>query len=372
MVRFELMPATTSSAEPVWRALEDVSKSSFFISWDVVGQWLARLPDGNDQVYLVAGFDGSTPVAACLLALAKRGRIIPTRQLLLNWGGIPGQEFLTVDYNDVLIRPDVDAREILALLLTFVTTSFPLRFDEVVFPALADGAQILRYLREATPHTWAFDVLRTSCSPHVDLVALRDNGGDYLAYLGRKTRQHLRREIRHYEACGPVRIEVADSVDHAFEILDELIHLHQKTWQARGKGGAFARPDVIDFHRGLVRTGLPKGRIQLVRTTVGGETIGCIYNFVHRDRVCVYQSGFNYTEGRRPGVLSHYYCIDHNLRGANRSYEFLPEPTLYKRCLARESVPFWWCRVSRPGLRFASDSAVRALRTHWRRLRDRR
>ena len=62
------------------------------------------------------------------------------------------------------------------------------------------------------------------------------------------------------------------------------------------------------FLRALIDRGFSKGVIDILRITAGGHELGYLYNFVYRDRVSNYQSGFQFgPDGRyKPGLVAHY------------------------------------------------------------------
>ena len=100
--------------------------------------------------------------------------------------------------------------------------------------------------------------------------------------LNRKTRGQLRRAQR---LAGDVTVDIARTAPDAIAIYDELVALHGAHWRRRGLPGAFADRWFERVHRRLIAKRFDAGEIQLVRVRNASHTIGCLYNFVFRDRV---------------------------------------------------------------------------------------
>ncbi|MEO3471572.1 GNAT family N-acetyltransferase [Roseomonas sp. CAU 1739] len=187
-------------------------------------------------------------------------------------------------------------------------------------------------------------------APRVDLDAIRAAGGDYLARLSANTRQQIRRSLRAYAAQGALRMDRAASIGEATDWLDALAALHGQTWQARGKVGAFANPFMLRFHRALIRRGLPRGEVELLRARVGERVIGYLLNLRRGGWVCAYQSGCDLAAaGRdeRPGIICHVLAIEQALRLGERVYDFLAGDDRYKRSLGTDEARLVWQRSLR-------------------------
>jgi CelD/BcsL family acetyltransferase involved in cellulose biosynthesis len=366
MVEFELLAAERHpDVEAIWRGLEAESLPSFFLCWDVVRCGILSLPPDHGGRFVV-GHHAGRPVFACWLCPGSP-RSGHGRQLHVNPIGIPGDSRLVVEHNDVLIARDIDRAATIAAMVRFLVGTATFRFDELVAPGLPAGAALLAHLRDATPPGWFYEEYRSSRSPYVDLDAVRARDGDYFSLLSPHSRQQLRRAIRAYEADGGVELESAATEDQGLALLDELSALHQARWIALGEAGAFADPGVVDFHRALIRSCIRPGLVQLLRLRAGGATVGALYNLAWRGNVLVYQSGFHFCGDRRPGMVTHYHGIRHNLKLGHHRYDFLPDPVLYKRCLTHASTPMSWCRLFRPRLRFGAQVLARRLKRSLRR-----
>jgi CelD/BcsL family acetyltransferase involved in cellulose biosynthesis len=113
--------------------------------------------------------------------------------------------------------------------------------------------------------------------------------------------------------------------------------------------GVFADSWFERFHRRLILSRLSRGEIQLIRVRGGGETIGCLYNFVHQGRVMFYQCGLaSYDDAElKPGYVCHAAAIEHNALAGHATYDLLGGHAAYKENLATGANRLLWLRVQR-------------------------
>jgi CelD/BcsL family acetyltransferase involved in cellulose biosynthesis len=201
-------------------------------------------------------------------------------------------------------------------------------------------------------------------SHFVDLHALREAGTPYLAAVSGNTRYQIKRALKEYGKQGPLSVVQAQTVGQALDYLARLKNLHQDYWVEKGEPGAFANDFFDRFHRALVAARFDNGEIQLLRIGTEAEAIGYLYNFVHAGQVYNYQSGFRYgaSPQLKPGILSHYLAIEHNLQGGAARYDFLAGDYQYKKSLGTHASEMVWVTVQRERLRFQAEEALRRLK----------
>lgn len=319
-----------------WRELEQRAAGSFFQSWTWTGCLAEeRFPDP----VLIEATEGGRIVALALFNRVRR-RIGPA-VLHLGETGTAALDCPYIEQNGVLTEAGRED-ELTALCLAAVVSRF-----EIVLSGI--GEATLRAVRRVAG---LVVVERAQASPFIDLASLRVRGGDYLAGRSANTRQQIRRSDRYYQQAGPIKVERAESVEAARELLDAMAALHQTAWLARGKPGSFAQPFFGRFHQALLGVGIPRGEVALLKISCGETTIGILYNFIHRDRLLAYQSGFAYwpREARaKPGLTCHSRAIGFACDLELDGYEFLAGEDRYKRSLADASDvqnwaiagPFW-------------------------------
>ncbi|MDB5407804.1 MAG: hypothetical protein JWL84_2716 [Rhodospirillales bacterium] len=318
-----------------WRDLEARAEVSFFQSWSWIGTWLAGLPTGLTLLVARCDAAGETVALGILVASRRRRHLLwRPRRLSLNETGNAEDDGLFIEHNGFVTDRRADASLIAFALRSLAETVS--RPDEILFGGVDPGA-----LTIAPPAGW--DLVVDKSLPLFSL----DLGEDGLADLrrfGRNTRQQIRRTRRDYAALGPIEIEAAGHISEALAFLDELQVLHEYSWRARGRTGAFARPGFAQFHRRLITTWHERGEIELLRIRAGDRTVGLLYNFVHRGRVYAYQSGFDYglLPHGRPGLLCHALAIERHRIGGARVYDFLAGDNRLKRSLSTTTARLDW------------------------------
>ena len=322
-----------------WRALESRADGSFFQGWTWTGCLAAeRFPD---PVLVEARRDGETVALALFNRL--RGRW-GAETLFLGESGVAALDCPYIEHNGVLTATGSDPG--LAAACLKAARGAPLGGKR---PALTRRL-MLRGIDDAT-----LAAARQACrsvrvevsrpAPFADLAAVRQEGADYLAGRSANARQQIRRSDRAYAALGALRIDRAETAQEAHALLDSMTVLHQATWTGRGQPGSFAEPFFGRFHHALIDRGMPRGEIDLLRMTAGGQTVGILYNFRCRGRALAYQSGFDYgSAGRhqKPGLTSHHLAIQQYLAAGIDSYDFLAGDGRYKRSLADGEVTMHW------------------------------
>jgi CelD/BcsL family acetyltransferase involved in cellulose biosynthesis len=314
-----------------WRALEAGGCASFFQSWTWVGCLAAER--FSDPMLLCASEDGRDVA----LALLNRSNTRLARDtLLLNETGEPGFDAMFVEHNGIVFAKGYE--NLLAACLRCLLR--PEHSDRLILSGVGGS-----YLAAARGTGAVLRVLRTEPSPFIDFTYLPPGPDAYLAALSTNTRYQLRRSARRYATLGPLLVERATTTERGFAILDELAGLHQATWTARGRAGAFANPKFRLFHRALIERGLPRDEIDLLRVTAGDRLIGCLYNFRRQGRVMTYQSGFAYAESgahQKPGLTTHHMAIEtYRAAGATR-YDFLAGEDRYKTSLSNDATILHW------------------------------
>ncbi len=292
-----------------WRALEERSDLSFFQSWTWTGCLAAeRFPDP----VLAEATDGGETVG---LALFNRRRALGRDVFFLGKSGALPWDRLAIEHNGPVVacaRKDAT--------------------DAILRMAVGKADLVLSGMTGAAMG----QVLKAQPAP----FAIPD--ASYMDRRSANTRQQIRRSDR---AFGPLAIERADSEAAAHLFLDEMAAMHQTTWIARGQPGSFADPSFGRFHHELIRRGLPRDEIDLLRVTAGPRVVGILYNFRHRGRVSAYQSGFAYDSTNphlKPGLSCHRIAIEACGRDGVAIYDFLAGDDRYKRSLSDGAETMHW------------------------------
>ena len=88
-------------------------------------------------------------------------------------------------------------------------------------------------------------------SYYVDLSKISGDRDGYLSLLSSNTRRQIRRSYRDYKEIGEISLTVADNHDNALRIFEEMVSLHNESWQSRGEPGVFSSDYFITFHKNI-------------------------------------------------------------------------------------------------------------------------
>jgi CelD/BcsL family acetyltransferase involved in cellulose biosynthesis len=335
-IEVDVAPATNLAAlGQAWRGLEaQAGAPSFFQSWSWVGCLAEeRFPD--PVLLRATARDGR--LLGLALANRRRGRLV------LGASGDPALDTPYVEHNAPLLAADAGPEVAAAMLRAAWRAGGVRRLVLPGVPAgLAELAGAVAWRRQRVP------------APYVDLAAVRAAGGGHLGTLSANARYQLRRSSR---SLGTVELARAGDAAEATAWLDELVALHARDWQRRGRPGAFATPFMLRFHRALIARAMPRGEIDLLHGAAGGRTIGYLYNFRWRGRVLAYQSGIDRDAGAphgKPGLTLHQLAIERALASGEAEYDFLAGDARYKTSLANACRELDWVELVRahslPGL----------------------
>jgi CelD/BcsL family acetyltransferase involved in cellulose biosynthesis len=344
---FEIVPTPPIDVlGPLWRELEARSDCSFFLSWNWVGCWIEET--GLKPAILI-GRDRGKVVLLGALAPMRRHDIarFPVAGLHLQSTGELARDIITTEYNgfliDLRVSPWIQQQAVGFLMRGPVVSGHrrnELHLKNVTVPYDINFAETgIRCIRLEDKPSW-----------RVDLDAIRASGKSYLGHLRPNTRQQMRRSMRLYERKGKLVAQRARDVPEALRFLEELKELHQQTWTRRGETGSFAYPFFERFQRRLIATGVPRGTVEIVRVTSGGQTIGYLYNFVWRGTVLAYQSGLAYEADARlkPGLVAHCLAIDIHLAEGAKIYDFMAGEARYKASLGEVGPEMYHLLLQRP------------------------
>jgi len=326
-----------------WRDFESRAAGSFFQSWT----WMGCLAEDRftDPVLLEIRREGR------LLAMAlfnRKPRWLGGETLWLGESGDRRCDAVFIEHNGLLLARGIGkdgasegggeetilARALAAARRAPIGAARGWRRRDLVLSGV-DAAHCAAVLRLGAA------LCQTRPAPFVVLTP----GREFLAGLSANTRYQLRRSARRYAERGPLSIVRAASETQAHEFLDALAVLHQRGWAARGKPGAFANQFFARFHHALIARGFDRGEIDLLMVRAGGEAIGYLYNFLWREEVLAYQSGFDFAAARaheKPGLTCHHLAIEMYAAAGMRRYDFLAGAARYKTSLASGECRLHW------------------------------
>jgi CelD/BcsL family acetyltransferase involved in cellulose biosynthesis len=334
-IRFNLEPVGSLDAlQAEWNRFDLVADHSFFSTWTWIGTWLRMLPWDFTPQLLTARRDHETIAAAILVPRREKFGISVVHQFYFNSTGEPEYDCLTTEHNDFAGTREGQVELWQAFLAWFAARS---RVDELIIPGVEQQNVLV-----ALPAYKLLKTIRNVPAFRVaNLASIAEAGIDPL--LSRNSRQRLRRSLRDYAQQGPLHIDEASNVETALSYFDELKVFHINSWERRGKPHAFRYPFFERFHRELIKVGVPKGEIQLLKISAGTRAIGYLYNFRRCKKIYAYQSGFEFsTPHLRPGYVSHALAMRSNAERGERIYDFLGGDNPLKRSFADDHYFISW------------------------------
>jgi CelD/BcsL family acetyltransferase involved in cellulose biosynthesis len=351
------MPAL-AELEQEWLALEVFAEPSFFTSWSWIGCWLALLPSSVQPQLLRARQAGRTVGLALLVRRTRQRFGVPfCDSWHLHETGDPAFDILTIEHNGFLL--DTVSADLVREAMLVHWSSQTRAASELLLPGQAG----LGLPEGSIAALQRGDRVRTSYG--VNLEAVRERKGDYLALLSSNTRSQIRRSIKEYQTLGPLVVQEAENTAQAHQFLSKLAEMHQQHWIEKGEPGAFSNPFFRRFHERLIEVNLPRAEIQLLRISAGEKDLAYLYSFVRSGRIYFYQSGFDYQlieKHGRPGLVAHVLAVQHNAALGHMVYDFMAGDSRYKLNLATINEPMTWTTLRKPALRFRAEQALREWR----------
>lgn len=333
-----------TEAGQLWKALEPLGNGGLACSWDWTDAWLEHYGDLVPYRFAVGEVQGR-PQAIALVTNGvgrKRGPF-PVRSIHLGTAGEPPGEAVFPPYNRILCHEAHRSDFASALVGELGRES---DWHELVLDEFSP--------EEAEPFLRAEPMFETrpDVCPTVDLQAAAAKGS-VVATLGSSTRWKIRRALR---GLGDVETEWAETPDDALDILAELVLLHQARWNRVGQPGVFSSARFAGFHRDLIPRLVPKGNVILFRVRASGETVGCVYHFVERGRVLMYQMGLAaYPDQKvRPGFVACALAMESAFQRGLLEYDFLAGDSEYKRRLSTSERNVVSASFRRPSLRWST------------------
>ena len=362
-IRIVSTPAARwNEVEDDWVALTQRSPyESIFVEANWIGTWIRKYQDSLD-IEILRFFHGAELVGACLLTWRVDWKgPIPIRKVFLNAAGEAEWEEVGTEFNHLICLTGSEASTAAALKKHLDQRGW----DEFVLAGCCQTAAL-----QALKDTFGAEDLSLQKVPsyYVDLNAIRASGKAFEMSLSYKVRYNIRQSIKIYQESGPIEVERAGTLQRAKEMLAELIELHSQRWGAKGRAGAFASPRFQSFHDELLARCFEQNAVDLVRVSVGGQSIGVLYNFVSGNKAFFYQCGFRITENKRlrPGLVTLQSVLQFYTQSPLAEYDLMAGALEYKRSLSDEYRELEWCSIRRRSWR---NMAVDQLKRVYQRVR---
>jgi Acetyltransferase (GNAT) domain len=189
--------------------------------------------------------------------------------------------------------------------------------------------------------------------------------GDFLKSVSSNTRSQLRRARKSTEtALGALALVEPVTLEEAHLWFEELGELHQARWNVNKNIIGFSNPRFVNFHRETINRLWPNGQLQLLKLSAGDTTLAYLYNFMVGGHTYFVMSGIAYDkpQAAKPGLLAHWFAIEHNLTMGSRIYDFLAGTHQYKQSLSTHVTNQSSLTIRRPRLHFKLENWLRNMK----------
>ncbi len=353
---FTLSPDVATLLEE-WTRLYTLSDARFFLSPTWMQTWIGCKPR-NVEIGCVRVLDDLRGVYALgLMGVHPRRTLAAPREARLHETGVDAYDRVYVEYNDILTARDAPRGTREAAISTIIE-SLPDVDDFVFRNAMPDLVLAVDEVAEARK----FSVRSLLLQPTFNINLHPPGRHTVMDGFSSSLRAKIRRSIRRYEERGPVMVSRTQTEAERAIAWTELMRLHAETWARRGLNGVFHDTPFSEFH-GRMLDHCPDS-IDLVRLTVGEETIGVLYNFMAGDRVYNYQSGFRYEADNQlvPGFVCHALAAEKYREDGFLTYDMMGGDAEYKRRLGEEGELLESIVMTRPSVRTRARAFAKVVR----------
>jgi CelD/BcsL family acetyltransferase involved in cellulose biosynthesis len=308
-----------------WNALlADSPSNSVFLSWEWAGAWMdAVYPDAPLLVIAVHDGDGR------LVGLAPFYRTTLTLLSTVTYKclRIIGDCNSGSDYPDIIARPGMKDQVLAKVVQCLMERKES--WDLLWMPAMAAWADQAGPLDRACRD---FSLLRSARDRTYMAIPLPGSYESYLAKLGTKSRSNIRKYSKMLLG-GNWRLDFCRRKEDLPRMLDSLMALHRKRWQAVGEAGSFDRkPALARFYRRFAPVALEKGWLRLLTLVIDEEPQAALYGYVHNGVFSAVQCGCN-LELEGAGTVLWTLAIKNSIEEGLREFDYLQGEDEYKRRL---------------------------------------
>lgn len=332
---------------------------SVFCTWEWMTLWWKHFGHSYRPLLLLI-FKGEVLVG--ILPLALRTMIIedgvtPGRALTL-WGSID----LHSDHLDIIAGVE-DAENCLDAALRFLGRDFR-GWDVLHLSHVSEESCIFRTIRAGKGPLKA-DFQNVSVSPYIAIAA--DHGfeiDNYLKSLGRKRRQHTRREMKNLYEKDKVAYMRSDPADDP-ACVEVLFELHESRSRAKGQETTFSGKKLMDFHAETARIFGQQGWLRLRFLKNGDAPLAAMYCFSFAGRWLFYQSGLDPKwRTKSAGSVLLYSAIEEAFKEHADEFDFLRGSEAYKDTWTGRHRGLWDVRIynsTLAGLLFKGSYRLRSI-----------
>ena len=353
--------------ELCWIDLESRADAEFFVSWHWIGTWLAGL-EALPFILMAKVGEKVIGLAVISLPVTSKSRIFNVSSIYLNQTGNIELDAIATEYNDVLVDREYEERVKTECIRHLIETKRlnGKMWQQFVVSGVVDTPP---YIALTAKNRGTIRDIAITRTVDVDLENIKMSGKTYLEHLSSNTRSQIRRSMKAYKARGELTLTYASSTEEALEYFEQLGGYNKSKWIKKSNHSNFDIPFFVGFHRRLIAENYDKGVIELAKVCAGDRVISYLYNYVYRKKVYFYSSGlvFESENKLKPGLTSHYLCIESHIDRGNRVYDFMAGESRYKSSLGKDRHLMKSIAIQKRHLYFTIEKYAISLRNAFRR-----
>lgn len=278
-----------AALKPCWSALLARSRANtIFLTWEWLYTWWQHFgaPERACRLAIVVAERAGAVVGIAPLYVHRQlvKGVLPLKSLQWLGSGEVGS-----DYLDIIAEPECELDACSAVYREIERLDWDLvRLTEVP----ADSARLshLRALFSLDKKYECRDGREYRC-PYIELAG--HSWESYEQTLSANMRYNLRRRAK--QAFQQLKASVArvESAQQIAPMLDEILALHARRWQARGGSDGFCGERIRAFHHSVAHRLYERGWLRLYLLSIDGRAVAGIYGMEYGDTFSFYQSGFD-------------------------------------------------------------------------------
>jgi hypothetical protein len=353
--------AKLEQLESSWNELFVVSPSAApGLRWNWVRQWWQiygkEYGDGGRGLRIFAVWRGARLIGVLPLYLGRKVIAgVKVRRLIFISTGAAEFEEICTEYLDLLYAPGEDKTAVQALA-PMLRPSPALPWDKLELSDMSQASPLARLADGFTrlPY-WTHDF--KSFASH--LFDMTEGFDGYTRQLSAGSRRNVKRVLQQVENCS-AQFEVARDAETADVFFNDMIDLHRKRWNAKGKHGSFA-PRHAEFHRSLARAGAACGDVGIARLSYRDHPLAVVYGHRVGEKFHCFQQGVDTTRTagiHSPGNAAWFLLMKFMAERGVAVFDHLRGTSTFKERFGTGTAPLFDLRITRVNARTAAYAAA--------------
>lgn len=328
-----------------------------FLSYEWISAWLEKLAE-NRQIYLLKAFRHGELIGILPLCLqTKKVFGLRFRQL-----GFLGEEIGGADYLD-LIAKDENKAEIWAGIFEFLQNEKS--FDSINLENLGQNSETISILENlcGSSKFFRFKAVTSSVCPQIKL------GSGWENVLNQsKRKDNFKRRLKKLEKTEGFEFRSVTDKNEISAAFERFAFLHEKRWEKDGGSEATGLPQLMAFHREVIKDLAEKDLVRFDEIWAEGECRASVYGLDNGKTFYYYNAGYDLDWANRSvGMVLIGLSICAAISRGNTTYDFLRGEETYKFDWANAQENLVTIKMNRPNL---LASANQFLEDSWIFMRD--